>query len=243
MPHDRFFSDDSLNPSTSLLLEAEEAHHLSRVMRAQEGDHVTVINGRGQLAEATVTKLHRKQAELLIGKVQTTPKTLHPITLLQALPRPNRLEMIIEKSTELGVDRIHLFRGKRSETNTLSDNRLKRLRQIAIAATKQCGRLYLPEIRWLDPIQAWTPFQTTTFFGDIQEDAPAFEKVWEMHHPATGVQFAIGPEGGFHKDEEASLRQLGARGVRLHPLILRTDTAPIVALSLIQHWMMQRQSG
>jgi 16S rRNA (uracil1498-N3)-methyltransferase len=231
MPHNRFFVDAPLKASEEIFLMGEEAHHLQRVMRKQEGESVELVNGRNQLASAKITTCEKKRVRLQILHVdERSSSTIFPLILCQAIPRLNRLDTLVEKGTELGMTELWLFPGQLSEKKEVP---LHRLKAISIAAMKQCGRLDLPRIVLKPPLDAWGEQKYPAYFGDISEKAPPFLSIYQKKE---GILFFIGPESGFTQDEERHLRHvILAQGVSLHPYILRTDTAPLVALSLIMN--------
>ncbi len=222
MPHDRFFVDTPFEEHAEIDLQ-HEARHL-KVMRVREGETLELVNGRNQLAQAALSGLKGK---ILTVEERPAPK---PLILCQAIPRLNRLDTIVEKGTELGMTELWLFPGKLSEKKELSANQLKRLEQITIAALKQCGRLDLPKIKLKEPLLKWDSIPCAAYFGTLSK-APAFTSILDK---SKEICFFIGPEAGLTADEEAHLMQLGAQGVNLHPNILRTDTASLVALALCQ---------
>ncbi len=235
MPIDRFYLDDPLEPSTQTELTGQELHHLSHVTRARAGGEIELINGKGSLAIAEILEIKKNAALLNIRSRLSEEPVPFCTVIAQAIPRQNRLDTIVEKSTELGMDELWLFPGKLSEKKELKENQLLRLRKIAISAMKQSGRLYLPAIKLIPPIRQWSPQSLPLYFGDIDADAEPFLKVWEVSPDEKGLIFVIGPESGLHEDEIRQLKELQAIGVKLHQHILRTDTAPLTALSLISH--------
>ncbi|MBI3236928.1 MAG: RsmE family RNA methyltransferase [Chlamydiales bacterium] len=144
MPHERFFIDKPLCPQEIVLLEGDEFNHLSRVMRIQIDESVELVNGRNQLATATLLEISRHSAKLQIHHLTEDKKKKQQIILAQAIPRLNRLEYILEKGTELGASEFWLFPGIRNEKETFSQNQRLRLEHMRINAMKQCGRLDLP---------------------------------------------------------------------------------------------------
>lgn len=235
MPHNRYYIDADLLENASISLSGEECHHLVRVLRARKGDQVELINGRNQLASATIIEVAKHCAELAIDRVfqETSPKP--QLILAMGIPRMNHLEWIIEKGTELNATAFWLFPGLLSEKQNLSDSQHERLKQLAISAMKQCGRLDLPAIEFKPPLLQWSTLPGTLLFGDTSEDAPY---LWNLPLPKplpAPVILFIGPEKGFDTKERAFLlNTLKAIGMRLSPNILRTETAPLAALSLIQ---------
>lgn len=231
MPHERFFIDTPFEIGDRLSLEGTEFHHLAHVTRARPGDWVELVNGKGQLAQASLCQVTKEHAELSVHEITTSPITLPKIILAQAIPRFHRLEYILEKATELGVSEIHLFPSLLSEKIPSTENQKRRMTQITINAMKQCGRLDLPQIRLLPPLLKWEPLQGTAFFGDTDPHAPPFSSAFHAVFPCTLI---IGPEKGFHPKESLFLKEtLKVLGVQLHPFILRVDTAAIAALAQV----------
>jgi 16S rRNA (uracil1498-N3)-methyltransferase len=233
MPDNRFYIDAPLTLD-SLKIEGEEAHHLLHVMRAREGDLVELVNGRGSLAEAQVKAINKRDVTLDLVKHYPVPPPPFPLIIAQAMPRFNRLDTLLEKGTELGMSELWLFTGERSEKAELSENQKERAHKIMVAAMKQCGRLYLPEIRLLPPLKMWTKPEFPLYYGTLEEGVPTLLKAWK---PAKGAIFAVGPEKGFSLEELQLLKQLGGTGVTLHPNILRTETAPLAALSIMSQFI------
>lgn len=238
MPIERYFSDSDLVKGESLTLTDQEFHHLVHVTRIKSGEEIEVVNGRGALATAIVNRLEKKQAVLSVNSVMCAPKSNTEVILAQAIPRINRLDFILEKGTELGMSQLWLFPAAESERRSFTDHQLDRMRAIKVSAMKQCGRLYLPQLKIMPPLNQWKPLECIAFYGDVDPKAPVFAEIWkEMQHPEHAL-FFVGPEGGFNAEEQTILQQLNAKGVKLHPNILRTDTAALTALSLITHWQM-----
>lgn len=229
MPHDRFFLDERFTPQREVFLEGAEAHHLRRVMRVNVQEKVELINGRCQLAYATVLTLEKEGVRLSINNVLEVPPLL-PFILCQAIPRPNKLDIIIEKGAELGVSEIWLFSGERGEKETLSANQEKRAQALFIGALKQSGRLDLPKLLLKPPLIKWnsSDLPYPAYFGSL---APGASSFYSLYQSQNGICFFVGPEAGFSAAEEKKMKELGVQGAHLHPYILRTETASLVALS------------
>jgi 16S rRNA (uracil1498-N3)-methyltransferase len=238
MPHHRYYFDAFFQENETIVLANDEFHHLARVLRAKKGECVELVNGRGQIAQATVMELKKHVAELQIHRAseEITQKT--PLILVQALTRMNHLEWTIEKGTELGVSAFWLFPGILSEKTLLSQTQCARLKHLVISAMKQCGRLDLPAIEIKPPLLKWTALPGTLLFGDTVEQAPYLWDLPLIKPLPAPIFIFIGPESGFDAKEHVFLQDsLYAKGVRLHSNILRTETAPLVALSLIQKYI------
>ncbi len=238
MPHNRYYVDSPLQKQTAAILDGDEYHHLARVTRAKSGDPVELVNGRGQLAQATVCTLSKRQAELKIDQVIEKPRQKAPLVLAQALTRMNHLEWIIEKGTELDASAFWLFPGLLSDKEDLSETQTTRLKNLAVSAMKQCGRLDLPSIEIKPPLLKWALPEATLLFGSTAVDAPYLWDLALKKPVASPIIVFIGPESGFDQREIHFLQHmLQAKGIRLNSNILRTETAAITALSLIQPYI------
>jgi 16S rRNA (uracil1498-N3)-methyltransferase len=156
------------------------------------------------------------------------------IIIAQGIAKMNHLEWIIEKATELNATEFWLFPAVLSEKKGISDQQLHRLQALSIAALKQCGRLDLPSIEIKPPLNQWQQTKALMLFGDPSMQNPY---LWEIpkNKFLSPIIFCIGPEIGLSDREQSYLiSHLYAKPVRLHPNILRTETACLVALSLIQ---------
>lgn len=230
MPAERFFIPGPLQAHQEVLLEGSEFHHLIHVMRLEAGERAEIVNGQGILAQGVLKRREKKQAVFLIESIAHEEKSPREIILAQALPRINRLDFIIEKGTELNATQFWLFPGQLSERRSLTEHQLERLQSLTVAAMKQCGRLFLPSILVKPTLDKWENLGLPSFFGDLRASAPAFLQVQDANASSL---FFVGPESGFTDKEIERLDKLGATGVKLHSNILRTDTAALVALSIM----------
>jgi 16S rRNA (uracil1498-N3)-methyltransferase len=234
MPIDRFFSSTKLTENKTILLEGAEARHLALSTRKREGERVELVDGSGTLAVAVIVSLEKKKpVELRLLESIRHEEPSKKIYLLQAVPRANRLDTIIEKATELGVWEIILFPGEEGERSLISAHGIDRLEQVAISAMKQSGRLFLPKIRQFSPIDSWISLDHFTLYGEVDPTAPSLISLQDQL--PENISFVVGPESGFSEEEVANLKRLGARGVSLNPNILRTDTAAIAAVAILSH--------
>lgn len=229
MPHSRFFVEESFQMENPILLVGDEAHHLQHVMRKREGEVIELVNGLNALATATIITCKKKEVRVQISEVIEQMPPL-PKIICQALLRPSKLDLIIEKGTELGMTELRLFPGELSEKKELTPSQLTRLKTLSISAMKQCGRLDLPHIILMPPLLKWEKVCYSAYFGETANTAPPFLSLYKKNE---GALFFIGPESGFTEAEKRELIRLQAQGVSLHPHILRAETAPLVALSLM----------
>jgi len=237
MPAERYFFPQLIENDQLIFLDGGEHHHLIHVMRTKLGEEIEVVNGMGQLAAAVVESIEKKTVSIRIKTIHTEMLNTQKIILAQGMPKFSKLEFIIEKGTELGMTEIWLFPASRSEKKDLSENQHERLNTLMIAAMKQCGRLFLPKIIIMPPIKQWNSVETqTVFFGDVNPQAKPFISLLKELKPEKDAVFCIGPESGFTDQEIEHLKVLGAHGVKLNQNILRTETAAIAAVALMNHY-------
>ena len=220
MPQNRFFVSDIGHP----VLSEEEWKHF-KVMRLHDGEVFELVDGKGSIALASLADKNITVHE------STKEKESSPLIIAQAIPRLNRIDIILEKGCELGMTEILLFAGELSEKTSISENQHRRFETILINAMKQSGRLYLPKMTIVEDIESIVSSHKdkSLLFGDITPGITPLIK----QDLKEGIVFFVGPEKGFTKNETKRLKDLGANGVSLSPYILRTDTAPLAALAII----------
>ena len=235
MPKDRYFIDQDLKKNFSLEIKDKEAHHI-KTLRKKEGELIEVINGKGFLAKAKIEIFDKKSIKIRLIDVLFEKEKKQKLILIQAFIKPNKLEFLLEKTTELGVDEIWLFKSKNSEKINFSKNRLDRMRSILIAAIKQSGRLYLPKIEIFESIKDIKNLDDNEniYYGDVQKQAKRYVDVYKKDKK--NIYFFIGSEMGFFKDEISYLKNnLNALGIKLNNNILRSETAGIASIAIAAH--------
>jgi len=231
MPAYRFYLDRPLQEGAEGPLAPKEARHVS-VMRLAEGEQIELINGKNQVAIATLTTVSAKKVEVEIKSVRQGMAKRREFVLYQALCESARLDLLLQKTTELGVSEIKLFPAERSPKKALSDHQKERMDALLISAIKQCGRLDLPILSFMGPIAAWQLPQEPLFFGDTSPQTPLLLSCLKEEKR---VGFVVGPPSGFTEKEVEELTKRGALGVKLNEHILRSETAAITAVSLGMH--------
>lgn len=228
MPANRFYLDADLSSKETLLLEGNEYHHLAHVMRQKTGDIIELVDGKGTIAQGRIKALDKKNGsiEVLSFRKEDLPSNLFSLGI--PLMRPSKLEWIVEKGTELGAHAFLFYLADHSEKDALSKNQLDRLHTIAISSLKQSGRLYLPSIEILSDLSSLLLKEAKVYFGD-----PGCEKIDAFQEfKSFPIIFVTGPEAGFTKDELDLLQNKG-KGMCLSSYVLRAETAPIAAASLL----------
>jgi 16S rRNA (uracil1498-N3)-methyltransferase len=229
----RFFIDAPLSLGQHELPEAQ-AHYIGRVLRHAVGDAVQLFDGSGQeylgeLIEVGKKNVRVELRETLAG-MAASPLSIH---LGQGLSRGERMDWAIQKATELGASQISPIVSARCEVrlkDERADKRMAHWRQIAISACEQCGRSSLPQInppitleQWLEQVEA-----------DLKLVLHPVAEPWASHPQPASLAMLIGPEGGLSEDEVQQAMARGFHAARLGPRVLRTETAPVVALSVAQ---------
>jgi 16S rRNA (uracil1498-N3)-methyltransferase len=228
----RFFIDTPLSLGLHSFPEAS-AHYISRVLRLGTGVAVQLFDGSGAEYRGTLAEVGKKQVtvmltEQLAGLAESTLR----IHLGQGLSRGERMDWAIQKATELGVAEITPIVSERCEVrlkDERADKRLAHWRQIAISACEQCGRSVLPIINPPAQLQDWLKVEAS-----LKLVLHPVADSLVTHEPPVSLAFLIGPEGGLNDNEVDSAREAGFKAARLGPRVLRTETAPVVALSVAQ---------
>ena len=231
----RFFLDTELAAGATVDLPDRVAHHAARVLRLRDADPIVLFNGRGGEYHGRLAA-GGSRAELLAHHAVERESVL-AVTLLQAWIATDKLEMVVEKSVELGVTRIVLAPARRSVVQldgARLARRMERLRDIVEAACCQCGRNRVPAIEAADDLRAGLDRAAAGATAIVlQPDGAASLADLARSAPAS-FAIAVGPEGGFESTELALAARAGYRAVRLGPRVLRTETAGLAALSTLQ---------
>ena len=217
-----------------------EHHHLRNVLRTKPGETVRIIDGEGNVYTAQILGTHddRVSSDTRILSHEFHPPVPPKLTLFQGLPKSDKMELILQKTTELGVTRIIPLHSEYALQKP-SQNRYERWGRVLISATKQSERAWLPELCEAQDFNAVLA-QLDTFSRclllspdrDQESGVQHIQRVLrEGPHPASVALF-VGPEGGFSDREVASAIESGCTLVTLGRNILRTETAAIVAVAV-----------
>jgi len=229
----RFYIDAPLSLGCHELPETQ-AHYIGRVLRLAPGAAVQLFDGSGREFTGELVAVGKKSVQVELREelagLGESPLRIH---LGQGLSRGERMDWAIQKATELGVAEITPILSERCEVrlkDERADKRLAHWRQVAISACEQCGRSVLPRIH--------PPLELTTWLQQTEAGLklvlhPVAEPLASHARPDT-LAFLIGPEGGLAEAEVEGALRAGYQAARLGPRVLRTETAPVVALSVAQ---------
>ena len=247
--HRFYIPKESWNPD-ELVLSGDDAHHCRDVMRCREGQSVIVFDGAGTEIEGRITLLSRKRIELKAVREKTTERPPAFLTLGQAIPKGKNMDLIIQKVTELGVGRIVPLLSARTVVQLNEKEAAKKRekwQRIAIEACKQCGQNWLPEVAAPLAVDAFVKaaaekdhFRLVAAIDPESRSLKSILNDWEKRNKTRPVSatLMIGPEGDFTGAEVSAARESGFHPMTLGPIILRSETAAIYAVSVVGHELM-----
>jgi 16S rRNA (uracil1498-N3)-methyltransferase len=241
----RCWTPEDLHRDGRIILEGGEAHRIRKVFRLRPGDKVCLFNDEMKEAEAQVTRFFKGKVELKVREVRNVHR--EPpirITLIQGIPKGDRMEFIVQKCTELGIWEIMALQTRRSVPRLENERAMKKVerwRRIAMEASRQSGRSHIPhisgpwslegleeELKGADCLKIilWEE-ASQRGLKDILSECKACAR--------PQVMIAVGPEGGFEEVEVEAFCSMGFTAAKLGPRILRTETAAPVATAIIQY--------
>ena len=238
MPRTRLHIAAEFGVNSTLQLDADQARYLSRVLRLRVGDSLVVFDGLGSEYSASITSLGKSNATLLVDEatVATTESDLK-VHLVQGVSRGERMDFVVQKATELGVKRITPvlteFGVVRLDA-TRAEKRREHWQKVAASACEQCGRVRLPLIDAPLPLKHWFGNKAERVDTELILKPGAATPLTRIEAPKTKVCVLIGPEGGFSDGEFEDAAIAGFRAVSLGPRVLRTETAAVATLAVLQ---------
>jgi 16S rRNA (uracil1498-N3)-methyltransferase len=235
----RFFIPAARITQTQAILDGTEFHHLRRVLRLNEGDAVALTDEQGHAYQGVITRLSPTEAFITITATTASRSSPFALTLAQGLLKGQKMDLVIEKATELGVQHIQPFRSAFTVATVPSarqSDRVERWMRIARSAAKQSGsptpKIDLPQA--LTDLLISIPRGTEKILCYERETSLTLKTFAQAHTQLTSLCVIIGPEGGFSLEEVASARAAGAHIVGLGTPIVRAETAGIIAVALCQ---------
>jgi 16S rRNA (uracil1498-N3)-methyltransferase len=241
----RVYVDEPLEPGSHVTLAGNAASHVIRVLRLRSGAALTLFNGRGGEYAGSIAAVQGGKVTVAVGERRDEERESPlALTLAQGISRGERMDFVVQKATELGVRQLVPLLTERSVVRLDAQQTLRKLNHwhaIAVAACEQSGRNRLPEV--LAPATLGG-FLRESGRDPASEAAPATLRLLlaagaacslgDVPRPAGAVIVLIGPEGGLADAEHETALAAGFTAVRLGPRVLRTETAAIVALALLQ---------
>lgn len=234
----RVYVDASLAPGARVELTGPAHEHATRVLRLRAGDALTLFNGDGQDYPSTITQLRRGAAACEVRTVEPArAESPLAVTLVQGIARAERMDLVVQKATELGVAAVQPVVTGRSVVKLDGAARERKRAHwagVAVAACEQSGRARLPEVAVPLPLADWLARPAVPGRRRLQLDPEAGETLAARAAGAAAVELLVGPEGGLTEDERDAARQTGYLSCRLGPRVLRSETAAIAAIAVLQ---------
>ncbi|HZF01109.1 MAG TPA: RsmE family RNA methyltransferase [Methylomirabilota bacterium] len=242
----RFYLPPERCAGNALRLDGREAHHAVNVLRLKHGELVSVLDGIGNEFMCTVDACTRNAVTLSISLKNFIPAPPCSITLLVAIPKGKIIEDIIQKSVELGAQRIVPLLTERVVTHLDGENaehKRDKWQQIAVEAIKQCGATWLPKIEAPMTIEKFLTRKERfdlSLVGSLQSERRHPKEIFREFEKQNGrlpksAAVWIGPEGDFTLDELQAIQNSGAQPITLGKLTLRVETAAIYCLSILNY--------
>ncbi|MCG2585888.1 16S rRNA (uracil(1498)-N(3))-methyltransferase [Massilia sp. TS11] len=236
----RFYCPQPLEPGSEIELPTTVAHHL-HVLRLAPGAPLRLFNGSGGEVQAELSSIEKRRAtariQTWIGREAELP---YALTLAQALPEGSKMDWIIEKAVELGVAGVQPLAAARSVVRLDAERAARRQQHwegVIIAAAEQCGRNRLAHLAPLSKLQDWLALPHLHKRVLLSPRAEQSLAAWARHQPPQALSLLVGPEGGFSDAEEAAALAAGAIALSMGPRVLRTETAGLAALAMLNaHW-------
>ncbi|RUL73948.1 16S rRNA (uracil(1498)-N(3))-methyltransferase [Dyella choica] len=234
----RIHVDHPLALAAELPLPAQAAEHVARVLRMEVGDALTVFNGDGFDYAACLVRVGKREVIVRVDdREEITSESPLRLTLVQAVARGEKMDLIVQKATELGVARIVPLFTERSEVKldaARAEKRLQHWRAVVASACEQSGRGRIPEVMPAQSLQAWLAGLRDDGSQRLALLPEGTLRARELRFGEAGGWLVVGPEGGLGERDVAVLREAGFQGLCLGPRILRTETAGLAALAALQ---------
>lgn len=233
----RFFIETELTVGSTIQLTETVFHHWVRVLRAQLQEQATLFNGQGGEYLATLTEINKKNAFVTIESFNPNNRSApFKAVLGQVMSKGDRMDYAIQKATELGVSQIQLLTSERCEMRLKYDRDQKKLdhwQAVAIAACEQCGLNLVPKVLTPISLNEWLNS------SELPQSKFVLAPEKEQKDVLAGIQpelaLLIGPEGGLSENEITQANQAGFMNWCIGDRVLRTETAPVVALSILNY--------
>ena len=234
----RIHVDQPLAVQQALVLPSQASEHVARVLRLAAGHPLVLFNGNGNDYEAIIRTVGKREVavDVIAERVVHSESPL-TLTLAQGVARGEKMDLIVQKATELGVSRIVPLLTERSEVKldaARTDKRLAHWRAVAASACEQSGRAQLPEVCAPVALAAWAATLGAHEGMRLALLPGIGQRVRDLQLAVTRAVLVVGPEGGLGDRDIASLTEQGFRGLQLGPRILRTETAGLAAIAAMQ---------
>ena len=217
-----------------ICIDGKNSHCIKNVLRLNKGDKIEIFDGKGNKYNCVLQDLNT--ARITSKEFSLAKETAYNVILAQAIPnKPAKMDFVIEKATEFGVDTIMPVASERSVIKT---DRGQRWRKIASEASRQCGRPKVPEIKYILSVEeavAKTADSGLKLFACIHSDTDTLQKALKTAQSPKTITVFIGPEGDFIEEEIKVAKEKDFKLISLGERVLRTETAGLYVLSILDY--------
>ena len=235
----RFFVEGERSVGESVTFAHADTHKIASVLRMHVGDAIEVVDSASQLFDARLDRVDGAVIASLIAKREAPQTSSVVIDVAQGIPKGAKMDFVIEKLTELGVSSILPLESERTIVRDVSGPKLQRWQRIAQTAAQQCGRRSIPQIAspvtLLELTKRFATYDLVLMPWEVAAAAPLRETLPDLVEGKQHILVVIGPEGGFSHGEADAGVAAGAHAVSLGDRILRTETAALVVLSILNY--------
>lgn len=235
------FVSNPLKEGRNIAVSGEDHHYLARVLRVSPETEINLLDGKGGVFFALVREVGKKETQIKVEKkLEINREPNQKIHLMQAMPKKDRFEYILEKGTEIGITSFIPLQSRRTVKQVKNERlagKMERWKNIIKSSAQQAGRTILPHIEF--PVR-WEEIKEISQHYDCllwawEKSGNSLSRFLQGPNPGEKVLLIIGPEGSFSPEEEEELQKLGFLDFSLGKRILRSDTAGLVAATIILH--------
>ena len=234
----RIHIERPLAAGTPVALPEQAAEHVARVLRMSAGDPLVLFNGDGHDYAATIVEAGKRQVTVMVESATAVQRESPlPLVLAQGIARGEKMDLIVQKATELGVSAIVPLVTERSEVKLDGDRAAKRLahwQAVVASACEQSGRAVVPAVAAPQSLSGWLESLADDGALRLALLPEGTRRPRELSPTAAGALLVVGPEGGLGERDVAALAAHGFGGLQLGPRILRTETAGLAAIAALQ---------
>ncbi|MBF8982009.1 16S rRNA (uracil(1498)-N(3))-methyltransferase [Lutibacter sp. B2] len=241
--HRFFVHKGNISEEEIIIDHVEDVKHIVKVLRLSKDDIIEVCDGENQeyIAKLSIVDKTQVKATILEKKESQTEAQIC-VTLFQGIPKSTKMDLIIQKCTELGINKITPVVTERTivqlKDKKAEEKKIDRWQKIADTAAKQCKRGVIPKIdmplHYRELLECISQYDLVIVAYEEEQDL-GIKSILQASKKSKKIAIVVGPEGGFEKEEVEGLKEVGAKSVTLGPRILRTETAGFVALGIVMY--------
>lgn len=235
----RFFVQGAHEAGERVRLETGDAHHAVSVLRLRSGDAIEIVDSGARAYDARIEIAGSDVAAVLVAERATAPRAALAIDVAQAIPKGAKMDFVVEKTVELGVRAILPVTSERTIVRDAGSAKLARWRRVARSAAQQCGRRDVPDVAVPQTLTTlltrFADYDLVLFAWETAAREPLRERLPSLLRGVSRVLVVVGPEGGFSHGEADAARTAGAAIVSLGTRILRTETAALAMLAILDY--------